>query len=236
MCGRFTQKYTWQELVDLYQLTQSPQNLRPNYNVCRTDPVSVIIPGTSGLFLMPMRWGLIPRWWKKSLKELPATFNARVETVAEKPMFRDAFRRNRCIIPASGYFEWQDTAEGKQPYYITPRNGSVLTFAGLWEDWRDRVNNDTIASCTMIITKANSFVSAIHDRMPVILEPENIGPWLSDNAGTEVLRPASENALRMWAVSRRVSKPGNADDATLIEPVTLQSKATGLLHGDLPLN
>jgi len=176
MCGRFTQKYTWQELVDLYQLTQSPQNLRPNYNVCRTDPVSVIIPGTSGLFLMPMRWGLIPRWWKKSLKELPATFNARVETVAEKPMFRDAFRRNRCIIPASGYFEWQDTAEGKQPYYITPRNGSVLTFAGLWEDWRDRVNNDTIASCTMIITKANSFVSAIHDRMPVILEPENIGP------------------------------------------------------------
>src|SRR6266487_2789321 len=119
MCGRFTQKYTWSELVELYRLTQSPQNLRPNYNVCPTDPISynvcptdpisVIIPGDEGLFLMPMRWQLIPRWWKKPLKELPATFNARAETVAEKPMFRDAFKRNRCLIPASGYFEWQTT-------------------------------------------------------------------------------------------------------------------------------
>ena len=234
MCGRFTQKYTWQELIDLYQLTQPPQNLRPNYNVCPTDSVSVIIRGSSGLFLMPMRWGLIPRWWKKSLKDLPATFNARVETVAEKPMFRDAFRRNRCLIPASGYFEWQDTAEGKQPYYFTPRNGSVLTFAGLWEDWRDRVNNETIASCTMIITKANSFVSAIHDRMPVILEPENIGSWLSGNVGTELLKTAPEDTLRMWPVSKRVSKPGNGDDPTLIEPVVLRS--ADFPSSGLPLN
>jgi putative SOS response-associated peptidase YedK len=139
MCGRFTQKFTWSELIELYRLTQSPQNLRPSYNVCPTDPVSVIIPGKSGLFLMPMRWQLIPRWWKKSLKDLPATFNARAESVAEKPMFRDAFKRNRCLIPASGYFEWHTSGKEKQPYYITPRNGSVLTIAGLWEEWRDRV-------------------------------------------------------------------------------------------------
>jgi putative SOS response-associated peptidase YedK len=88
---------------------------------------------------MPMRWQLIPRWWKKSLKDLPATFNARAESVAEKPMFRDAFKRNRCLIPASGYFEWHTSGKEKQPYYITPRNGSVLTIAGLWEEWRDRV-------------------------------------------------------------------------------------------------
>jgi len=236
VCGRFTQKYTWSELVELYRLTQPPQNLRPNYNVCPTDPVSVIIPGESGLFLMPMRWQLIPRWWKKPLKELPATFNARAETVAERPMFRDAFKRNRCLIPASGYFEWQTTADGKQPYYITPRNGSGLTMAGLWEEWRDRVHNETIASCTMIITTANSFVRAIHDRMPVILEPGNIGSWLSGSAGTELLKPAPEDALRMWPISKRVSKPGNGDDPSLIEPVTLESRAPGLLHSGLPLN
>jgi len=221
MCGRFTQKFTWPELIELYRLTQTPPNLRPSYNVCPTDPISVIILGEKGLFLMPMRWGLIPRWWKKSLKELPATFNARSETVAEKPMFRDAFRRNRCLIPASGYFEWHTVGKEKQPYYFTPRNGSVLTFAGLWEEWKDRVNNETIASCTMLITEANSFVSAIHDRMPVILEPENIEPWLSGSAGTELLKSAPEDTLRMWPVSKRVSKPGNPDDATLIEPIVL---------------
>jgi putative SOS response-associated peptidase YedK len=220
MCGRFTQKFTWPELIELYRLTQTPPNLRPNYNVCPTDPISVIIPGGKGLFLMPMRWGLIPRWWKKSLKELPATFNARAESVAEKPMFRDAFKRNRCLIPASGYFEWQTIGKEKQPYYFTPRNGSLLTFAGLWEEWKDRVNNETVASCTMLITEANSFVNAIHDRMPVILEPESFGPWLLDG-GTELLKPAPEDALRMWPVSKRVSKPGNPDDATLIEPIVL---------------
>ncbi len=236
MCGRFTQKYTWSELVELYRLTQPPQNHRPSYNVCPTDPVIVIVPGDGGLFLMPMRWQLIPRWSKKPLKELPATFNARVETVAEKPMFREAFKRNRCLIPASGYFEWQTTADGKQPYYITPRNGSTLTFAGLWEDWHDRVNDETIASCTMIITTANSFVSAIHDRMPVILEPDSIGPWLSGNARTELLTPAPEDALRMWPVSKRVNKVGNADDPTLIEPVVLGLAASGLLSTSLSAN
>ena len=221
MCGRFTQKFTWPELIELYRLAQTPPNLRPNYNLCPTDPASVIIPGEKGLFLMPMRWGLIPRWWEKSLKELPATFNARAETVAEKPMFRDAFKRNRCLIPASGYFEWHTVGKDKQPYYFTPRNGSVLTFAGLWEEWKDRVDNEIIASCTMLITQANKFVSAVHDRMPVILGQENIGPWLSGSAGTELLKPAPEDTLRMWPVSKGVSKPGNPDDATLIEPIVL---------------
>jgi len=168
-----------------------------------------------------MRWGLIPRWWKKWLKELPATFNARSETIAEKPIFRDAYKRNRCLIPASGYFEWHTVGKAKQPYYFTPRNGSALTFAGLWEEWKDRINNETITSCTMVITARNSFVRAIHDRMPVILEPQNFGSWLSGEEGTELLRPAPEDALRMWPVSKRVSKPGNGDDAILIEPVTI---------------
>jgi putative SOS response-associated peptidase YedK len=223
MCGRFTQKYTWQELADLYRLNQIPRNIQPAYNICPTDPVGVLVPGGDGLFLMPMRWGLIPRWWSKPLKQLPATFNARSETVTDKPMFRDAFRRNRCLIPASGYYEWHTVGKEKQPYYFTPRDGSVLTFAGLWEEWKDRVNNETIISCTMLITEPNKFVRAIHDRMPVILELDSIGPWLTGEAGTELLKPAPEDALRMWPVSKRVSKPGNTEDATLIEPVELQS-------------
>ena len=231
MCGRFTQKYTWQELVDLYRLTQPPHNLRPNYNVCPTDPVSVIVPGDNGLLLVPMRWQLIPRWWKKSLKELPATFNARVQTVAKKPMFRDAFRRNRCLIAASGYYEWHTTPQGKQPYYMTSRNGSVLTIAGLWDQWKDRVNDETIISCTMLVTDANSFISTTHDRIPVILEPESIGPWLTGEFGTELLKPAPDDVLRMWPVSKKVSKPGNTDDASLIEPIELSLAETGSQHG-----
>lgn len=136
-------------------------------------------------------------------------------------MFRDAFKRSRCLIPASGYFEWKTVGSEKQPYYFTPRNGSILTFAGLWEEWKDQINNEIINSCTMVITEANSFVGAIHDRMPVILDPENFGPWLLGSAGAELLKPAPEDALRAWPVSKRVSKPGNAEDATLIEPLEL---------------
>jgi putative SOS response-associated peptidase YedK len=235
MCGRFTQRFTWQELVELYELNQTPHNIRPVYNICPTDPVSVIVTGGSGLSLMPMRWGLIPTWWSKSLKELPATFNARAETIANKPMFRDAFRRNRCIVPASGYYEWRTTSEGKQPYYITHRNGSILSFAGLWDEWHDRVNNEKIASCTIIVTDANVFTRTIHDRMPVILEREKVGAWLSGEASAKLLRPAPENVLRMWPVSKRVNKPGNTEDASFVEPIELSSPASGpygslLLH------
>ena len=225
MCGRFTQKYTWEELHQLYRLTQPARNLRPRYNICPTDPVDVVIRGDAGRLVVPMRWQFIPPWWKKPLKELPATFNARAETVAEKPTFRDAFRRTRCLIPASGYYEWEARPDGKQPYYITAVDRPILTIAGLWSEWRDRVNDETLTTCTMVITEANSFISAIHDRMPVLLNQESADAWLSGDAGLELLKPAPEDALRMWPVSRRVSKSGNGDDPTLIEPISLHPTA-----------
>ena len=123
--------------------------------------------------LVPMRWGLVPWWWKKKAKETPATFNARAETVASKPMFRDAFKRKRCLIPASGYYEWQATPTGKQPYYFTARDGSPLTIAGLWDEWKDSETGLPLMSCTMIITGANELASKIHDRMPVLLQPKD---------------------------------------------------------------
>jgi len=108
MCGRFTQAYTWAELVALYGLTQPAMNLQPHYNIAPTATIDVLIPRNSDqLELWPMRWGLIPSWWTKTRKELPSTFNARAETITARPMFRDAFRERRCIIPASGYHEWK---------------------------------------------------------------------------------------------------------------------------------
>src|SRR5271155_718249 len=138
MCGRFTARMTWDEIVRLYRLTikQPPRNVQPRYNICPTDPVDVVVRDDGERMLAPMRWGLIPNWWSKPLKEMKlATFNARAETVAEKPMFRSAFKRTRSFIPVSGYYEWQDTPSGKQPYYFTRQDRHAITIAGLWDEW-----------------------------------------------------------------------------------------------------
>ena len=134
MCGRFTRMYTWRELVALYRLTDPapPSNLQPHYNICPTETIDAVIERDGKRVLEQMRWGLVPSWWKKPLKELRlATFNARAETVAEKPFFRSAFKRTRCLIPASGYYEWKTIGKDKQPVYFTRRDGQIMTIAGL---------------------------------------------------------------------------------------------------------
>jgi putative SOS response-associated peptidase YedK len=172
--------------------------------------------------LVPMRWGLIPSWCKKRAKDSPATFNARAETVAEKAMFRNAFNSNRCPIPASGYYEWKGTETGKQPYYFTASDGSPLTMAGLWDEWKDIETGQRLKSCTMIVTTANEFVSKIHDRMPVLLRQKDFDAWLTGHAGIERLRTAANDYLQMWPVSRRVNSSKAADgDPTLIDRVTV---------------
>jgi putative SOS response-associated peptidase YedK len=221
MCGRFTVKATWAELVALYRLTMDapPHNLRPRYNVCPTDPVDVV---TTERQLVPMRWGLVPWWWSKPLKELRmATFNARAETVETKPAFRDAFKRTRCLIPVSGYYEWQNTPSGKQPWYFTAAGGApVLTAAGLWDEWKNRETGERLKSCTMIITEPNGMAAQIHDRMPAFLTSDQFAPWLSGEAGPGILKPAPNDFLQRWPVSQRVnSSKADPDDATLIERV-----------------
>jgi putative SOS response-associated peptidase YedK len=156
MCGRFTQLYSWPELVALYRLTMPPVNLQPSYNICPTDPVDVVLPQEGGgLDFVRMRWGLVPYWWSKPLKQVPATFNARSDTVATKPMFRDAFKRRRCVIPMSGFYEWRQMADGKQPFFISGADAPVHSVAGLWDNWKNRETGETIRSCTMIVTEAN---------------------------------------------------------------------------------
>jgi putative SOS response-associated peptidase YedK len=226
MCGRATYKLTWEEIVALYRLTlgPAPHNFQPRFNVCPTTTIDTIVAQDGNRHLERMRWGLVPAPWPKPLKELKlATFNARAETVAEKPMFRSAFKRNRCLIPVSGYYEWQDTPSGKQPWYFTAADGSpALTIAGLWEEWRDKASGITLKSCTMIITEPNKFVADVHDRMPALLTEKQFEPSLSAEAGEELLKPAPEDYLQRWPVSKRVNNSRAPDeDPTLIDPVSL---------------
>ncbi len=233
MCGRFTDMYTWEQLWRLYMLSVGfPQsNMQPNYNHCPTDSTSTILLRDGKRVFERMRWGLIPQWWSKPLKELRlATFNARAETVDTKPFFRGSFKRNRCLIPVSGYYEWHyDEPENKkkkpQPWYFTARDGSpILTTAGLWDEWKDRASGETVRSCTMIITEPNKFVAEVHDRMPVLLRPDQFDAWLDGSAGKEILVPAAEDMLNKVPVSQRVnSSRAPNDDPTLIEPIRLEA-------------
>ena len=123
MCGRFTQRYTWSEVHAFLSVIGAAKNLRPRYNIAPTTTIDVVRLTEAGRELVSMRWGLVPAWWKKPLKDVPATFNARAESVAQKPMFRDAFRRRLCIIPASGFFEWTGEKGGKVPHLFTAKIG-----------------------------------------------------------------------------------------------------------------
>ena len=212
MCGRFTQAYTWADVQAFLSLLGPPRNLRPRYNIAPTTTVDAVIDRGRGREIVAMRWGLVPGWWKKSLREVPATFNARAETVAEKPMFRDAFRRRRCIVPASGFFEWTDEDGGRQPHWFSAADGSILAFAGLWAEWHDPASGEVILSCTIVVSGASEWMKTFHDRMPVLIAERDIEAWLSGEAGPDVLRPAEPMGLREWPVSKRVNKPGGDDD------------------------
>lgn len=219
MCGRFTQHYTWEQLVRLYRLTQPARNLEPHYNIPPTTTIDVVRVHDDARELVPMRWGLVPYWWKKKAKQTPAAFNARSDTVADKTMFRNVFKRSRCLIPASGYYEWQSINGTKQPWYISAADGGVLSIAGLWDRWKDIDTGEPLLSCTMIVTEANAFIGKIHDRMPVFLGDEQFEPWLDGTAGTELLVPAANDLLQAWPVSTRVNKVDPVEDPSLIERV-----------------
>jgi putative SOS response-associated peptidase YedK len=228
MCGRFTQYYSYAELHDYWSFwsdtfSTPPTNLQPRWHLCPTDPVWVVTHSAKGFALEHMRWGLAPFWWKQPLKKLPPTFNARAETVAEKPMFREAFKRRRCIIPASGYYEWQDVADGKQPWYFTSRaNDPILLIAGLWETWKNPAPpHDTVRSTTMVVTEPNKFAAQYHDRMPVLLTRETTMDWLSGAKGGELMKPAAEDMLQAWPVSRVVNSSKAVDAPGLIEAISL---------------
>jgi putative SOS response-associated peptidase YedK len=195
--------------------------VRPRYNVAPTQTVP-IVRATAGrrYELIEARWGLIPAWSKEP-RTAYATFNARVETVAGKPAFRAAYRVRRCLVPASGFYEWREEAGRKQPWYFSAADGQELAFAGLWEEWRG-AESPPLLSCTILVGAANDLVAPIHDRMAVILGADDYATWLDPVQAPEaiatLLRPCPSAWLRGWRVSRAVNA-ARAEGAALIEPV-----------------
>jgi len=168
--------------------------------------------------LVLMRWGLIPHWAKEERIGYKM-INARAETVDSKPAFRQPFKRHRCLIPANGFYEWRKTQSGKIPYYIHLRDEPVMGFAGLSDIWNNP-EGERIESCTIITTAANAVIKPLHDRMPLIIAPDDYGVWLTGNVdgASEVLGMPSPVQLEAYPVSTRVNKPQN-DDESCIERV-----------------
>jgi putative SOS response-associated peptidase YedK len=222
MCGRYTQLRSWPELVELYNITRvgPPPNLPARYNVAPTQNVPIVRrpEDAGGRELVLARWGLIP-FWAKDAKIGTRTINARAETVAEKPSFREAFKRRRCLVVADGFYEWQKRTGGqKQPYFISVASEAPFAFAGLWETWNDP-EGGRVESCTIIVTEANEALRPIHDRMPVILRPDGFDPWLDAAPGDAraMLQPFAGD-MTLYPVSTRVNNVRN-DDAGCMERI-----------------
>jgi len=216
MCRRISQHFTWGEIDELYDLVGAARKVEARYNISPTKTVDAVAALATGNTLIPMRWGFVPSWWRRSANHVPSNFfNLPAEIISKNPIFRSEFKRNRCIIPASGYFKWKETPDGKQPYFIGAADGGVLSIAGMCDARFDA--DDGVSSCTMIVTSTNT--GAVRHCMPVLLDRADCEPWLNGTAGPELLKPVDADRLRMWAVSKRVNEADGYDDPTLIEEI-----------------
>jgi|SRR5882724_149418 len=227
MCGRFTVRLTWEQIHGLLNIppakrdpAQRELDLNPRYNVAPSQKIPVVRLDPAGQReLVMLRWGLIPSW-ATDPKIGYKMINARAETVATAPSFRAAFKRRRCLIPTSGFYEWKKLEDdSKQPYLIQMRDGEPFSFAGLWERW-DK-GEEPIETCTIITGEPNSLVADLHNRMPVILDPADYDAWLTGSdppALQKMLQPFPAQLMTAFPVSKRVNSVKN-DDAELIERV-----------------
>lgn len=211
MCGRFTLSQPTDAIASAFNIAQIPP-LEPRYNIAPTQLIPSILSAPGGeKQLQMLRWGLIPSW-AKDAKIGAKLINARAETVSEKPSFRAAFKRRRCLIVADGFYEWQRQEKQKQPYYFRLQNAQLFAFAGLWEQWKSP-DEDIINSCTILTTEANDLLRPIHDRMPVILESKDYGLWLDSEAQQpqlqQLLRPYQADLMTSYTVSTKVNNPKN---------------------------
>ena len=224
MCGRFT--VTNSRLINLEaalagKLYPVHPGVETSYNIVPSQPIQAVRGEGDGIYhFVKLKWGLIPAWSKEP-KVTYSTINARADTIDTKPAYRSAFRKRRCLIPASGWYEWQQQPSGKQPWYIHPHDNTDLAFAGLWEKWER--DGKVLETCTIIVTESNEAVRPIHDRMPVILEPIDYQHWLDESVTDPgllkpLLRPYKRDRLVAHPVSRRVNQVSN-DDRSLIETV-----------------
>src|SRR5262245_25488416 len=220
MCGRFTLTSTPEELARRFGL-DAPPSVSPRYNIAPgQDVLAVRARAEGGRVITPLRWGLVPAW-AESESVGARLINARAESAAEKPAFRDAFRARRCIVPASGFYEWASRGDFRQPYWIAPGDGAPWGIAGLWERWTAS-DGSRIESCALLTTAANARIAELHDRMPAILAPEAYPVWLDpacDAAAlAALLAPLAPDALLVRPVGTRVNRVEN-DDARLLDAV-----------------
>jgi len=232
VCGRFTLATPAETIAEDFGLAapEDVPELAPRYNIAPTEPVAAIRAVAAGAegeagapprrVLERRRWGLVPHWAKEVGG--PPLFNARAETLAQRPAFRDAFRRHRCLIPADGFFEWRAVSGRRQPFHLRRADGAPFAMAGLYAHWRPEAG-DPVDSCTIVTTAANRLVATLHDRMPVILPPDAWEAWL-DPASRDVkalaalLRPADDAGWVAYPVDPRVNRARN-DDPSNVEPL-----------------
>jgi putative SOS response-associated peptidase YedK len=221
MCGRYDNLIARDGYRGLFRAGRLPNsNFPPRYNVAPTDQISIIRidPRDGEREVALARWGLIPFWMKQKPK-VPH-INARAETVHKLPLFREAFAKRRCLIPATGFYEWQDRADGKQPYRFRRKDLEPFAFAGIWEF--ARITGEDILSACMIVGEPNTLVSGVHDRMPVVLLSEDYDQWLHADASLPdllaLLRPYDPALMEAYAVNRAVNSVKN-DDERCIEPI-----------------
>jgi putative SOS response-associated peptidase YedK len=170
MCGRFTNKAKPEQIQSEFKVgSKNPNLYEPRFNIAPSQMIDVVFEPESERILSQLKWGLVPSW-SKDAQTFKGLINARAETLTEKPSFREAFKSRRCIIPASGFYEWQKQAKGaKQPFYFYLKDKEVFGFAGLWESWVDKTTGEGLETCTIITTEANDVLKPVHERMPVIL-------------------------------------------------------------------
>jgi putative SOS response-associated peptidase YedK len=218
MCGRFLLFTSGAALAEWLDLPEVPA-LQPRYNIAPTQPVAAVRAGPGGgRQFVTLRWGLVPPW-STDLAIGNRLINARAETAADKPSFRVAFRQRRCLVPANGFYEWVGRAGKKQPIHFRLREGRPFAFAGLWERWQDP-GGEVVESCAILTTEANELVRPVHDRMPVIMDPDAFEPWLDpavrDPAALGLfLRPYPADAMTASPVGAWVNNPRNEGPACL---------------------
>lgn len=215
MCGRFAFYSPSEATAALFGVTTSTEVV-PRYNIAPTQFVAAVRRGEQNTpELAMLRWGLVP-FWAKDPSIGNRMINARSETVAEKPSFRSAYRKRRCLILADGFYEWRKAADGKTPYFISRADGSPFAFAGLWESWSSEDSDESLESTAIITAAASDFMAQLHQRMPVVIHPDLADRWLDGDP--ELLTEVIENSpeFRAWPVDRRVNNARN-EGAELID-------------------
>jgi len=216
MCGRFAFYSPSEAAAALFGVNTSIA-VEPRYNIAPTQYIAAIRNSDNNeRELVMLRWGLVP-FWAKDPSIGNRMINARAETVAEKPSFRAAYSRRRCVVLADGFYEWRREADAKTPYFISLTNGKPFALAGLWENWQDKESDASIQSATLITIEANDFMRPIHHRMPIIFEADAANDWLGGDKTMLETAAANSPSLRAWPVDRRVNNARN-EGGELIEP------------------